>query len=101
MKKKEVCLATRHQNEINKLLKIINSEEFYAWDDQEIRELINFINFLMGFDWAMRYEFLEGFSRLTMADLRRVVGKIKLPRRITWTLKPGYPNDLIFKRRKS
>jgi hypothetical protein len=60
-KKREVCLATRHQNKIDKLLKIINSEEFYDWDDREITRLTKIITNLMGLKWQIRDEYLEDF----------------------------------------
>jgi len=39
--------CTRHQNKIDKLIKMINSDEFYDWDDKDINRLIKIIKHAM------------------------------------------------------
>ena len=54
-----ICSATRHQNKIDKLLKMINSEEFYDWDDKDIDRLTKIIKHAMSQPYRSREEYLE------------------------------------------
>ena len=54
-----ICSATLHQNKIDKLLKMINSEEFYDWDDKDIDRLTKIIKHAMCQPSSVREDYLE------------------------------------------
>ena len=54
-----ICVATRHQNKIDKLLAMINSEEFYDWDDEDINRIIKIIKHAMSMPSSVREDYLE------------------------------------------